>query len=173
MATLTKFEDIKAWQKVRFFCTEIVLLIEKTNLGKDYKLREQINGSSGSIMDNIAEGFERSTTTELIHFLYITKGSSGECRSMLCLCERVSKFGDFKFKISDLKGRSVSISKQLNGWIESLKNSDIKGVKFLSNKEREKIQKNKEFEEFDKEMEKRRSELLEMLKQREAESQPK
>lgn len=40
MATLTKFEDIKAWQKARFFCTEIVLIIEKTNLEKDYKLRD-------------------------------------------------------------------------------------------------------------------------------------
>lgn len=64
----------------------------------------------------------------------------------------------------------MSISKQLNGWIESLNNSDIKGVKFLTQKERDRIRKNKEFKEFDREMERRKEELLEMLRQRDEEA---
>lgn len=83
MATLTKFEDIKAWQKARFFCQEIFLIIEQTKLAKDFKLKEQINGSSGSVMDNIAEGFGRGGNLEFIQFLEISHASACESQSQL------------------------------------------------------------------------------------------
>ena len=83
MATLTKFEDIKAWQKARFFCNEIFVLCEETKLAKDYKLRDQVNGSSGSIMDNIAEGFGRGGNLEFIQFLEISHASACESQSQL------------------------------------------------------------------------------------------
>ena len=89
---------------------------------------------------------------------------------MLCLCDRLPKFQNFKSDISNLKLRVESVSKQLNGWIESLKNSEIKGVKFLNDKERERYCRKKDLEEFDAEMAKYREELLEMLKKRELES---
>lgn len=105
-----------------------------------------------SISNNIAEGFERGTNNELIHFLYISKGSAGECRSMLRLCERSEKFSNFKSEISNLIKREEIISKQLNGWIESLKNSDIKGIRYLNDKERARIEQDKAAKEFDEEI---------------------
>lgn len=128
--------------------------------------KNQLERAALSISNNIAEGFERGTTMELIQFLYIARGSAGECRSMLRICERVERFSDLKFEISDLIGRVTNISRQLHGWLESLKNSDIKGVKFFTNKEKNKIAKNKEFEEFDQEMGRYKAELEEMLRQR-------
>ena len=83
MATIKRFEDIISWQKAR----ELNKLIgDITDLGKfkrSYKLIDQIESSSGSIMDNIVEGFERGGNKEFIQFLYISKGSCGEFRSQL------------------------------------------------------------------------------------------
>jgi four helix bundle protein len=115
-------------------------------------LKNQIERAAVSISNNIAEGFERGTNNDLIYFLYISKGSAGECRSMLGICERSNKFSNFRSEISNLIGREESISKQLNGWIESLKNSDIKGVRYLNDKGRAKVQQKKEIDEFDAEI---------------------
>lgn len=91
---------------------------------------------------------------------------------MLRICEGLGRFSNFKSEISNLIGRGVSISKQLHGWIDSLKNTDIKGVKFYTNKEKRQAEKNREFEEFDKEMDRYRQELQAKLMQREAEASP-
>src|SRR5687768_16084748 len=89
---------------------------------------------------------------------------------MLRLCENSSRFSNFKFEISNLIERAKNISSQLNGWLESLKNSKIKGSKFLTQKERERIAHEKEFEEFDRQMEDFRREHLERLRRREVEA---
>ena|SRR5690606_30177204 len=68
---------------------------------------------------------------------------------MLRICERSNKFSDFRSEISDLLTKAESISRQLNGWIESLKNSDIKGIRYLNDKGRARMQQKKEFDEFD------------------------
>ncbi len=83
MATWVTFEDIEAWQLARAFCQDIYLLIKETELAKDFRLKDQINGSSGSTMDNIAEGYERGGNREFIQFLSIAKASIGESRSQL------------------------------------------------------------------------------------------
>lgn len=72
---------------------------------------------------------------------------------MLRLCERDEHFSNFRSEISNLINRSINISKQLHGWLESLKNTDIKGVRYLNQKERAKFEHAKDFEEFDREME--------------------
>ena len=89
---------------------------------------------------------------------------------MLRLCESSPRFSNFKSEISNLIGRANNISKQLNGWLESLKNSKIKGTKFLTQKERDKIAEDKEFAEFDRRMEEFRLQHLEWLEQRARES---
>ena len=106
-----------------------------------------------SISNNIAEGFERGSTKELIYFLYISKGSSGECRSMLRLCDSSPRFSNFKSEISNLITRAKNISSHLNGWLESLKNSKIAGTRYLTQKDRDRIAREKQFEEFDQYME--------------------
>jgi len=83
MATFKSFEEITAWQKARQFCNEIFCICEKTNLSRDYKLRDQVNSSSGSIMDNIAEGFGRGGNPEFIQFLEISHASACESQSQL------------------------------------------------------------------------------------------
>jgi four helix bundle protein len=112
MATLTKFEDIKAWQKARFFCHEIFMIIDETKLSKDYKLKEQINSSSGSAMDNIAEGFGRGGNLEFIQFLEISHASACESQSQL-------------YRIMDRKYITDEIAEEVKRMILSL-------IKYLS-----------------------------------------
>ena len=83
MATIKSFEEIEAWRKARVLSKEIFELTQKGSFSKDFSLRDQINRSSGSIMDNIAEGFERGGNTEFIQFLSIAKGSAGEVCSQI------------------------------------------------------------------------------------------
>lgn len=75
MATIKRFEDIEAWQKARVLARQIYILSVETGLGKDFRFRDQVNAAAGSVMDNIAEGFERGGKLELINFLTIAKGS--------------------------------------------------------------------------------------------------
>lgn len=77
-----RFEEIIAWQKSKDLYKEIYLLFENS---KDYSFKDQIQRATVSIMNNIAEGYERRTNNEFKHFLYIAKGSCGEVRSMLAL----------------------------------------------------------------------------------------
>ncbi|MCW5961755.1 MAG: hypothetical protein KIS76_16460 [Pyrinomonadaceae bacterium] len=105
----------------------------------------------------------------MIQFLYISKGSVGECRSMTHILGRLPNFKKFKADISDLRSRAEKISRQLSGWADSLKNSDIKGFKFLTEKERESYRRKKELQEFDKEMKDFRSNFSEKLKREENE----
>jgi len=83
MATVQRFEELFVWQKARELCQNIFRITNYELFSKDYKLRDQIRGSSGFIMDNIAEGYERNGNKEFIQFLYIVKGSCGETRSQL------------------------------------------------------------------------------------------
>ena len=86
--------------------------------------------------NNIAEGFERGSTSELLAFLYISRGSAGEVRSMLKVLLRWNEFSNLKSQILDLITKSENISRQLYGWIESLKNSEISGQRHLDEKTR-------------------------------------
>jgi four helix bundle protein len=83
MATIHKFEDLDVWKKARELENRIFSLTKKDNFAKDYGLKDQINRSSGSVMDNIAEGFGRGSNTEFINFLIISRGSATEVQSQL------------------------------------------------------------------------------------------
>ncbi len=146
------FEELPVWNAAIEFALKVFEFTGKADFRGLGDTKNQLERAAVSISNNIAEGFERGTTAELINFLYISRGSTGECRSMLRLCERSSRFSNFKSEISNLIGLAVNISKQLHGWLESLKNSEIKGVKFLTEKERTRIQRNAEDQEFDREM---------------------
>lgn len=146
------FEELPVWQAAIGFALKLFDLTNKADFRGLGDTKNQLERAAVSISNNIAEGFERGTTVELIHFLYISKGSAGECRSMLRMCELSQRFSDFKLEISDLVERVKAVSRPLNGWIESLKNTDIKGSKFLTNKERERQARKKDLDEFDAEM---------------------
>lgn len=83
MATIQSFEDLKIWQKSRILCQESFDLITTGKFAKDFALTDQINRSSGSVMDNIAEGFGRMGNKEFINFLTYSYGPDLECKSQL------------------------------------------------------------------------------------------
>ena len=128
MAKIERFEDIKAWQLARVLCKQINGFTLRQAFSRDFRLIGQIKGSSGSIMDNIAEGFERNGNREFIQFLSIAKGSCGETRSQLYRAidnEYITKEEfDHAFQMAE------EASKLISGFMEYLNQSEIKGSKF-------------------------------------------
>ncbi|MBV9242836.1 MAG: four helix bundle protein [Acidobacteria bacterium] len=146
------FEDLPVWNAAIEFALGLFELTQAADFRGIGDVKSQIERAAVSISNNIAEGFERGTNNDLINFLYISKGSAGECRSMLRICERSAKFSNFRSEISNLISREENISKQLNGWIESLKNSDIKGIRYLNDRDRARMREMNDREEFDREI---------------------
>ncbi len=128
MATIKHFEDLEIWKLARTLCDDIYQLAIKTDLRRDYKLYSQIDGSSASVMDNIAEGFERNGNREFIQFLSISKASCGETRSQLY---RVfDRNYATKNEFEKLKEQTLTLSKMIGAFINYLKKSDYKGSKY-------------------------------------------
>jgi four helix bundle protein len=141
-----RFEDLPVWQdaiKLAVGCEDFLIAAKRFIT---YSKRDQLDRCSLSVSNNIAEGFERGSTNELIAYLYIARGSAGEVRSMLCFFERRPALADFKSQISDLKSIAESCSRQLRGWADSLQNSDIKGQRHLNEKSRNDWEKKQDVE---------------------------
>jgi len=100
-----RFEDLRIWQQARVLANEVYDVLAHC---KDFSFRDQMTRAATSVMNNIAEGFERRTSKDFGHFLDIAKGSSGEVRSMLYLAE------DRKYIGCDhaitLRGKAASLS---------------------------------------------------------------
>jgi len=112
---ISRFEDILAWQKAK----ELTLGVYRAfGENRDYSFRDQIQRASVSVMNNIAEGFERKGDREFQRFLYIAKGSAGEIRSMLYLARELKYITEDR--CSELLELSKEISKMLYGFIKSL-----------------------------------------------------
>ena len=112
---IERFEDIIAWQKAKVMT---VLIYKDFADSKDFGFKDQIQRASVSIMNNIAEGFERKTNNEFKQFLFIAKGSCGEVRSMLYLAKELNKISESSFnKYFKL---AEEISKILSGFIKTL-----------------------------------------------------
>jgi four helix bundle protein len=128
MAKITKFEDLEIWQLARNICREVEFLIQTTTLKTNYALRDQIDRSSGSIMDNIAEGFERNGNKEFIQYLSIAKGSCGEVKSQSYRAfDKKIISEEQHIKLNELAELEKN---KIGSMIHYLKNSDIKGMKF-------------------------------------------
>src|ERR1700676_4235837 len=132
-----RFEDLPVWQAASDLALRTFALGEKRPLRRHLSLRDQIERAALSVSNNIAKGFERGTTPELLTFLYIARGSAGEVRSMLCVMERMSAFLDLKSEISNLKSLAEAISRQLRGWAQHLQDTPIRGQRHLSSKSRQ------------------------------------
>jgi four helix bundle protein len=128
MATIQRFEDLEVWKKSREICKYVKILTSKEQFSRDYSLKDQIKRSSGSAMDNSAEGFERDGNKEFVNFLTISKGSIGEVRSQTYRAfdyEYINQ-EEFEFMINE----TVSLSERLGKFISYLRNTEYKGVKF-------------------------------------------
>ena len=128
MSTINKFEDILSWQEVRELNKKVGKLIDEERFKKNYRLIGQVEGSAGSIMDNIAEGFERNGNKEFKQFLYIAKGSCGELRSQLYRAIDRNYINQTEFYT--IFAQSIKISSLIQKLINYLENSDLKGSKY-------------------------------------------
>lgn len=126
-----QFEELPVWKDAADLARLVLEFSSVDIFQRHPSLRNQLERAAFSISNNIAEGFERGTTNELLAFLYIARGSAGEVRSMLRVLNAWNVFSDYKSQIADLTGRSEKISKQLYGWIEQLKKSGIRGQRHL------------------------------------------
>ena len=128
MATYKRFEDLPIWQEARIFSKRIFDVSNKGEFEKEYRLCSQIHASSGSIMDNIAEGFERDGNGEFKQYLFIAKGSCGEAKSQIYRAYDYGFLDDNTFE--ELKNQSIEISQSISNFIEYLQNTEIKGLKY-------------------------------------------
>lgn len=147
-----RFEDLPVWNAAISLAVEIYALTESAHFRRRRSLRDQIERAAVSVSNNIAEGFERGTNNELLAFLYISRGSAGEVRSMLCLLERIPAFGSLSKEIGVLKKRAESCSRQLKAWAQSLQNSDFKGERHVNQRTKRIDQAARDRDEFLKEL---------------------
>lgn len=133
MATIRKFEDLEIWQMARQLAKEVHQEACKGAFAKDFGLRNQAKDSAGSVMDNIAEGFERGGRIEFVNFLSYSKGSCGEIRSQLY------RAFDFEYitvqKLEYFQKEYTELGNRIGNFMSYLNRSNIKGTKF---KDREK-----------------------------------
>ena len=129
MATVKRFEDLEIWLEARRLSKEIIIITKTTELKTDYKFKEQIKGSSGSVMDNIAEGFERDGNLEFRQFLSTAKASAGETRSQVYRLFDNDYINEEQQKllVSDYEKLSIKI----HNFITYLNKKDFKGTKFI------------------------------------------
>src|SRR5262245_25495992 len=139
--TYQRFEDLPVWQEAARLYEITEEILENRSFQASRGFRDQLDRAALSVSNNIAEGFERGTTNELLSFLYIARGSASEVRSMLTLkLLRAGKSGTpaaLRSQISGLKSIADSGPRQWRGWADSLQNSDIKGQRHLNRRRRE------------------------------------
>ncbi|MEO6329166.1 MAG: four helix bundle protein [Ginsengibacter sp.] len=133
MATIQKFEDLEIWQKARLISKKIYPLTFIKPINEDFRYKDQIRGSVGSIMDNIAEGFERGSKLEFINSLTIAKGEVGEFKSQLYRGLDNQYIGKEIF--SDLFGLADDLTKMLTVFVSYLNNTAIRGQKFKNRRD--------------------------------------
>ena len=147
-----RFEDLPVWQAAADLAVQIFAWSAHPWFRGKGDLANQIQRAALSISNNIAEGFERGSTNELLQFIYIARGSAGEARSMLCVVEMMDAAPDLKSQISDFKSLSEGISRQLRGWANSLQNSDIQGQRHLNDQSKRAYDNRKQSDSFRKQI---------------------
>lgn len=130
MATIYNFEDLEIWQLARQLCRNVRPVVLKLEEKKNFDLSRQLGRSSGSVMDNIAEGFERDGNREFIQFLAVSKGSLAEVRSQLYRVLDIELIETEQF--NNLQKECKIISEKIGKFITYLNNSGMRGKKFQS-----------------------------------------
>jgi len=128
MATVRDFEELTIFQKARELSKKIYPVTNKDGFKSDYRFVQQIRAAAGSIMDNIAEGFERGGNKEFLNFLYIAKGSCGEIRSQLIRANDVGYLTEEEY--NELYTECRMLSAGIMNFIKEIKESDLSGAKY-------------------------------------------
>lgn len=127
MAAIKRFEDLECWKSARTLCASIFQATNSGTFAKDFSLKDQISRSSGSTMDNIADGFERGGNKESIQFLFIAKASCAEVKSQLYRATDRKHISESEFM--ELYNISTQTSKLIHGFIAYLSNAEHRGFK--------------------------------------------
>ncbi len=128
----TRFEELPVWQAGMTLAERVFAATQDKAFAFQGDLANQLQRAALSVCNNVAEGFERGSTGELLAFLYYARGSAGELRSMFLLVERMPRFKHLRSEISDLKSLAESVSRQLRAWAAQLQDSPIKGQRHLT-----------------------------------------
>jgi four helix bundle protein len=158
------FEEVPVWNAGVDLTVKVFEVTEDRAFRGRGDIANQIQRAALSVPNNIAEGFERGTTPELLQFLYYAKGSAGEVRSICHVLERMEPFNPLKSKISELKSLARSISRQLGGWALSLQESDIKGTRHLTEQSKNAYHQRDRAQVFITDLKKQHEARLEQLK---------
>ena len=142
------FEELPVWQEAARLYNRVLDILEEPNLPLSSSFRNQLDRATLSVSNNIAEGFERLTTNELISFLAIAKGSGGEVRSMLAVVKQRPRLKPFVERLSEIRQLAESCTRQLGGWIGSIEDSSVKGKRHMDSKMREEKQRLQTVSEF-------------------------
>ncbi len=143
-----RFEDLPVWQAAMDLAREIYRITRDRFFTQPGDLRDQLRRAALSVSNNIAEGFERGSTAELIAFLYIARGSAGEVRSMLRFVEPVPEAAHLNSIITQLLTKAESCSRQIRAWADHLQNTDIKGQRHLDGRTRLQYENKRKAEDF-------------------------
>jgi four helix bundle protein len=128
MATIKSFEELEIWKMARSFSKKVFDLTCNGKFARDFSLKDQINASTGSVMDNISEGFERGGNREFINFLSYAKGSIGESRSQLIRAFDRNYIDEESLTI--FKAEAIELGNRIGSFMSYLQRSDYKGSKF-------------------------------------------
>jgi four helix bundle protein len=126
---IKRFEDLEIWKEARELCKVVNRITSQAPFSVDFKFRDQIRASSGSSMDNIAEGFDRGGNKEFHQFLSVSRGSTGEVRSQSYRALDNNYIDEEQLK--ELLERTDSLSRKTYNLMQHLKNSEIKGLKYM------------------------------------------
>ncbi len=137
-----RFEDLPCWKAALDLALRVHDLTRDRFFVQPGDLCDQLRRAALSVSNNIAEGFERGSTAELLAFLYIARGSAGEVRSMLHFCDRSPETAHLKSEISNLKSLAESCSRQIRAWADSPQNTGIRGQRHLNQQSRTAYQQN-------------------------------
>ena len=130
MARYERFEDLPVWQEAARLYNAVLDLLEEVNCPLTWGFRNQLDRASLSVSNNIAEGFERSSTKELVGYLGIARGSAGEVRSMIAAVKNRRRLTEQREHFGVIVRLAKSCTRQITAWITSIENSPVKGKRY-------------------------------------------
>lgn len=137
MAKYQRFEDLPVWQEAARLYNTVLDLLEEPNVPLTPGFRNQLDRASLSVSNNIAEGFERSTTNELLSFIAIARGSSGEVRSMMAVVKDRPKLRRYIAALQKIRALAESCARQLTGWAGAVDRLPFEGPRHVPDRQRD------------------------------------
>ena len=130
MTKYERFEDLPVWQEAARLYNAVLDLLEEERCPLSLGFRNQLDRAALSTSNNIAEGFERSSTKELVGYLGIARGSAGEVRSMIATVKNRRRLAELKQHFVIIVRLAESCTRQITAWITSIENSPVKGKRY-------------------------------------------